>query len=86
MLKSFILCIFSIFFVYGVICFLLGLKKEKGIHIIKTLNDENSIEVKLRLAMLKYDEIWVVDLGSCDDTPEIVKKMMADYKKIKLIK
>ncbi len=86
MLKSFILCLFCIFFVYGVICFLLGLRKQKGIHIIKTLNDENSIEAKLRLAMLRYDEIWVFDLESSDDTLEIVKKMMSDYKTIKLLK
>ena len=86
MLKSFILCLFSIFSVYGFICFLLEFRKERGIHIIKTLNDENSIEAKLRLAMLRYDEIWVFDLGSSDDTLEIVKKMMSDYKTIKLLK
>lgn len=85
MLKSFILCLFSIFFIYGVICFLFGFRKEKGIHIIKTLNDEDNIEAKLRLAMLKYDEIWVIDLGSSDDTLEIVKKMIEDYKTIRLL-
>lgn len=83
MLKSFILCVISILFVYGVICFFV--RRPDSTYIIKTLNDENSIEGKLRLAMPKNREIIVVDLGSNDDTLKIVRKMMRDYPIIKLI-
>lgn len=79
MLKYFILCIVSIIFIYSLI------RKPEGTHIIRTLNDENSIEVKLRLAMLKNSEIIVIDSGSTDDTLKIVEKMKKDYPFIKLI-
>ena len=77
MLKSFILYIFSIFFVFGILSFLIKLPKTT--YIMKTLNDENSIETRLRLAMLRYNEIIVVDLGSTDDTLKIIEKMVNDY-------
>ena len=76
---SFILCVISIIFVYSFI------KRPKSTYIIRTLNDENSIEGKLRLAMLKNSEIIVIDSGSTDDTLEIVKKMKKDYPIITLI-
>lgn len=76
---SFILCVFSIIFVYSFI------KRPKSTYIIRTLNDENSIEGKLRLAMLKNSEIIVIDSGSTDDTVEIVKKMKKDYPIVTLI-
>ena len=84
MLKSFVLCVISIFFVFGVISFLL--KCPKTTYVIKTLNDENSIESKLRLAMFQYNEIIVVDLGSTDDTLKIVEKMVKDYEDIIILK
>ncbi len=83
MLKSFVLCVVSILFVYGFICFFI--ERPKSTYIIRTLNDENSIEGKLRLAMLNNSEIIVVDLGSNDDTLKIIRKMMIDYPIIKLI-
>ncbi len=83
MLKSFILCIVLIIFVYGFICFFI--RRSKSTYIIRTLNDENSIEGKLRLAMLKNSEVIVIDLGSTDDTLQIVRKMIKDYPIIKLI-
>ncbi len=76
---SFILCVISIIFVYSFI------NRPKSTYIIRTLNDENSIEGKLRLAMLKNSEIIVIDSGSTDDTLEIVKKMKKDYPIITLI-
>ena len=42
-------------------------------------------EAKLRLAMLEYNEIIVVDSGSSDDTLKIIKKLAADYENIIII-
>ena len=81
MLKIFLLCFFV---ACAVICLLPKLKKENEIHIITTMNDEDNIESRLRLAMLKYDKILVIDSGSSDDTLEIVKKMATDYDVIKM--
>ncbi len=87
-MKSFILCIVCIFFVYGLVSFFFTLKNKSFTttpYIIKTLNEEGSIEGKLRFALMRKCEIIVVDLGSTDDTKEIVKKMAQDYPCISLI-
>lgn len=85
MIKSIILCVVSIFFIYGLINFMCTLKCPKTTYIIKTLNDQNTIEAKLRLLLMKSYEIVVIDLGSTDDTKTIIKKMINNYPCISLI-
>ena len=87
-MKSFILCLFSIFFIYGVISFLFTIKNigfASKPYIMKTHNEESSIEGRLRFALMRRCEIIVIDLGSTDDTKDIVKKMARDYPCISLI-
>ena len=84
MIKSFILCIISIFAIYGIINFIFT-QKNKTIYIIGTHNCEDTIESKLRLALIRNNTIIVVDSGSTDDTIDIVKKMAMNYPCIKLI-
>ena len=83
MIKSFFLCIISIFFVYGLISFLFKIKTSS--YIIRTFNEQDTIEGRLRLALLHNCEIIVIDSGSTDDTKQIVKKMAMDYPNIILI-
>lgn len=85
MVKSIVLCLVSIFFIYGLINFICTLKYPKTTYIIKTLNNQNTIEGKLRLLLMKSCEIVVIDLGSADDTKKIIKKMTQDYPCISLI-
>ena len=84
MIKSLVLCIISIFFIYGLIYFLFNASSEKA-YIIKTYNNQDSIEGILRLTLTKNNTIIVIDLGSTDDTKKIVKKMATDYPNILLI-
>ena len=83
MIKSFILCVISIFFVYGLISFLFKIKTTS--YIIRTFNEQDTIEGRLRLALFRNCEIIVIDSGSTDDTKQIVKKMAIDYPNIILI-
>lgn len=85
MIKSLFLCLFSIFFIYGLISFIFTAKNPSSTYIIKTLNNEKSIEVKLRIALIQKKKIIVIDLGSTDETTKIVKKMAQDYPSITLI-
>ena len=80
---SFILCVISIFFVYGLISFLFKIKTTS--YIIRTFNEQDTIEGRLRLALFRNCEIIVIDSGSTDDTKQIVKKMAIDYPNIILI-
>ena len=85
--ESLFFCIFSILAVFVVFCIVLFLTKtyiKKPPVIICTFNNENTIEAKIRIAMVKNPEsdIIVVDLGSTDDTEKIVRIMMYKYKKI----
>ena len=85
MIKSLFLCLFSVFFIYGLISFIFTAKNPSSTYIIKTFNDEKTIEIKLRIALKQKKEIIVVDLGSSDDTIKIVNKMAQDYPLITLI-
>ena len=85
MIKSIILCLFSIFFIYGLINFMCTLKYPKTTYIIKALNNQDTIEAKLRLKLMRNCEIVVIDSGSTDDTKKIIKKMIQDYPCISLI-
>ena len=85
MIKSLFLCLFSIFFIYGLISFILTARNPSSTYIIKTFNDEKSIEMKLRIALMQKKKIIVIDSGSTDDTIKIVKKMEQDYPLITLI-
>lgn len=88
MIKSFVLCIVSIFFIYGLILFLFQMKNSvssEPTYIIRTYNDQDTIEGTIRLALMKNCIIIVIDSGSTDDTKEIVKKMVTDYPNIILI-
>ena len=84
-MKSLFLCLFSIFFIYGLISFILIAKNPSYTYIIKTLNNEKSIEVKLRIALMQKKKIIVIDLGSTDDTLKIAKKLAQDYPSISII-
>ena len=84
-MKSLFLCLFSIFFIYGLISFILIAKNPSSTYIIKTLNNEKSIEVKLRIALMQKKKIIVIDLGSTDDTLKIAKKLAQDYPSISII-
>ncbi len=90
MLESFVLCLLSIFAVFGILsmiaCFMTKSVKKSPV-VISTYNDEEKIETKLRLAMIKNPDvdIIVVDLGSSDDTEKIVKTMSVKYPCIRFI-
>lgn len=85
MIKSLFLCLFSIFFIYGLISFMLTAKTPLSTYIIKTLNNEKSIEMKLRIALMHKKKIIVIDFGSTDETLKIAKKMAQDYPSISII-
>lgn len=91
MLLSAVLCILGILSVYGAI-FLIDsffLRPSEKIPVVITCyNEENSIESDLRTLLFKNpkSEIIVIDLGSSDDTIEIVRKLSFSYPCIRLIK
>ena len=90
MLKSFILCILCVFAVFGLFCMsVLYMTKsaQKVPIIICTYNDEDEIEAKLRLEMVKNpgSDIIVVDLGSQDETEKIVRTLCLKYGYIRFI-
>lgn len=85
MINLFIICSLSIIFAMRL--FMLMSEKykyRKKIYIIKTLNDEENIEVRLRLGLLKYNEIIICDCGSTDRTKEIITEMSEKYGQIVL--
>ncbi len=69
------ICFLSMIFVFCIVYF----GKKENVYIIRTYNEENSIESKLRMSMLKYNKIIVLDCDSCDSTKEITAKMAQDY-------
>ena len=85
MIKSLCLCLFSMFFIYGLISFIFTAKNPSSTYIIKTFNDDKTIEMKLRIALSQKKEIIVIDSGSTDDTVKIVKRMAQNYPLITLI-
>lgn len=91
MLKSIVLSLLSIFAVFGFFCFILMCCKKtlkKPPVVICTYNDEEIIEAKLRIEMIKNPntKIIVVDTGSSDETEKLVRTLMVDYSCISFIK
>lgn len=90
MLNSLILCLLSIFAVFGFFCLLLlscGKSLRNPPIVICTYNDEETVENDIKAAIKSYpgSEIIVVDLGSSDETERIIKILAADYKCIRFV-
>ena len=93
MLNSVILALLSVFSFIGVILTLeLIIKAIRNRHtenpyiLIAVRNRADEIEGVIRTLMRKYpnSEFIVIDLGSTDDTHEILKKLSNDYSRIKV--